>query len=454
MVVFSTPYRSQRLYVRLASKHHFGNFTGLKPSHGRSGRRRLLADALDASLTGHDGHEVVEIEPGESGHSALVFGSHTAPELFDFHPHSSANPISSSQVQQYSLSVVRTLLSAVGGERARSGAERNQGSSGHRALSGDVSSGVGSDANGGALSMRVLGLGDARQTSSGNNNEVLLTELTDAGFLSVMLADQPLTVPKAASPGASNQTQQQQQQPKSGEGVNETAPPASPTRVAAAVGKNKTEGEFLVSIALGETVLPGKFKALQSTALPPSLRQHLVGGAPVQWGNATQTTVPVAGVPAQQECQYLGQLGVETRSSRAERSGAAGGSSDLSQAVDFAEQGEGEGGAVETVGSVMMGASAPPERDAPPPAAAAAVANASSSSSSKTSPAPVPVKLEPALALTGTLSSGDCGKTITFEATAFHIEVGCIMCKYCPCMHYLYEHLMSFSPLTPSSLMR
>lgn len=426
MVVFSTPYRSQRLYVRLASKHHFGNFTGLKPGRGRSERRQLLGDVPDTLLSGRGRHQVVEIEHGEAGlpeRETFVLGTRTAPELFDFHPHLSAQPPSSSQVQQYSLSVVRILLSAVGGERAPSGVEVNTGSGGHRALSGEGSSGVSGNANGGVLSMRVLGLGDAREMASsgsknGNNNEVLLTELTDAGFLSVLLADQPLTAHKAPSPGATNQTQQQ---PKSGESGNETSSDAPPPAVAVA-GKNRTDGEFLVSIALGETVLPGKFKALQSTALPPSLRHQPVSGAPVQWGNAS-LAVSKTGAPVPQECQYLGQLGVETRFSRAERGGGVAGASDPTHPLDFAGEGEGEGGTVETVGSVM-GAAASPEGDAPPAAAAAAaVANASFSSSSKAPPAPAPVKLEPALALVGTLSSGDCGKTITFEATAFNIEV-------------------------------
>jgi len=389
MVLFSTPYRSQRLYVRIGSKHHF-KYDGLNNNNtsNTSNQQPVSEKQQQVYPTAHHNSnsdtqrrlfEGVSFQANYDRNSedgtttvASIKHSNSVQRTMRTYLSGDANMLElqahllpfreQTLTQEYSSKLVRRLL-LQHGELYQENKKRKKTRHG---VTRSLLSGAAATSAATAGPVRV---GEGLHKIS--DHEVLLTGLTDFGFLSVLLADQPLTSHKPTTPN--NTTAQ---------------------------NKTAADGEFLVSIAIGETVLPGKFKALQSTALPPSLR--LIPPAAVQWGNTSSTpssvatpSPPAGGSTAAQECQYLGQLQVATKHSSSSSSSSVGPVPDLSA--------DASGGTVVAVG------------DETSPVTAAHGKNKSTSARH--------ARLEPVVSLNGELSSGACGKTISFEANAFSLEV-------------------------------
>jgi hypothetical protein len=123
--------------------------------------------------------------------------------------------------------------------------------------------------------------------------EVKLTPVTPQGFLSVVLTDRPLQ-------GQGNSSTSNSTRTTTG---NSTAGADSNTTDSTNTGSTSQE-DFLVSIAIGETLLPARFKALQSSASPPSVLVNV----PTNQTN-TKNKIPV-------ECQYTMQYTATSRSSQ------------------------------------------------------------------------------------------------------------------------------------------
>jgi hypothetical protein len=124
--------------------------------------------------------------------------------------------------------------------------------------------------------------------------EVKLTPVTPQGFLSVVLTDHPLQ--GQGNNSTSNSTH-------SATGNSTTAGADSNTTDSTNTGSTSQE-DFLVSIAIGETLLPARFKALQSSASPPSVLVNV----PTNQTNS-KNKIPV-------ECQYTMQFTATSRSSQ------------------------------------------------------------------------------------------------------------------------------------------
>lgn len=413
MVLFSTPYRSQRLYVRIGSKHHFKYDVNNSSSPSVSGKQPQLSPKSHANISSSDvqrrllesvslkanhDHRDMEVDiQAEIIGSASIKRSKSLQRTFstskgvdtsilELTPH--LLPFQAQTLtQEFSAKLVRRLLLHDGDQDgsigspavfATYGREKDRRGTSQRVVRSLLGGTAAAAAAAGPLSV-----GEGLYKIS--DHEVLLTGLTDFGFVSAMLADQPLTSHKPTPPPANT-----------GGNANTTTA-AGGAASTPAQNKTTTDGEFMVSIAIGETVLPGKFKALQSTAQPPSLRLPPA----VQWGNTTSTPStsrpPAGGATAAQECQYLGQLHVATKhSSSSSSSSSVGPVPDLSA--------DATGGTVTAVG------------DETSPAVA------QGKNRNKTTVARH-AKLEPVVALGGELSSGACGKTISFEANSFSLEV-------------------------------
>jgi hypothetical protein len=123
--------------------------------------------------------------------------------------------------------------------------------------------------------------------------EVKLTPVTPQGFLSVVLTDHPLQ-------GQGNSSTSNSTHSTTG---NSTAGADSNTTDSTNTASTSQE-DFLVSIAIGETLLPARFKALQSSASPPSVLVNV----PTNQTNS-KNKIPV-------ECQYTMQFTATSRSSQ------------------------------------------------------------------------------------------------------------------------------------------
>jgi hypothetical protein len=123
--------------------------------------------------------------------------------------------------------------------------------------------------------------------------EVKLTPVTGQGFLSVVLTDHPLQ-------GQGNSSTTNSTHTTTG---NSTAGTDSNTTDSTNTASTSQE-DFLVSIAIGETLLPARFKALQSSASPPSVLVNV----PTNQTNS-KNKIPV-------ECQYTMQFTATSRSSQ------------------------------------------------------------------------------------------------------------------------------------------
>uniref|UniRef100_A0A7S3MCP2 RING-type E3 ubiquitin transferase n=1 Tax=Spumella elongata TaxID=89044 RepID=A0A7S3MCP2_9STRA len=412
MVLFSTPYRSQRLYVRIGSKHHFKYDINNSSSPSVSGRQPQLSPKSYANSSSSDvqrkllggvalkaKNDQEVTNQAETVRTASIKHSNSLQHTFstskavdasilELQPH--LLPFQAQTLtQEFSTKLVRRLLLHDGDQDGSIGSPDVFATYGREKDRRGTSQRVVRSLLGGtAAAAGPLSVGEGLHKIS--DHEVLLTGLTDFGFVSVMLADQPLTSHKPTTPPSTT-------------GGNANTTTATGGTASTPAQNRTTDGEFLVSIAIGETVLPGKFKALQSTAQPPSLRLPPA----VQWGNTTSTLSnsrpPAGGATAAQECQYLGQLHVATKhSSSSSSSSSVGPVPDLS--ADAA------GGTVTAVG------------DETSPAVA------QGKNRNKTTVARH-AKLEPVVALGGELSSGACGKTISFEANSFSLEVNTLKVK-------------------------
>eukprot|EP01032_Pedospumella_encystans_P012847 gene12847-14830_t len=408
MVLFSTPYRSQRLYVRIGSKHHFKYDVNNSSSPSVSEKQPQLSPKSHANNSSNDVqrrlHEGVSLQvdiQAETKRLASIKHSNSLQRtmsinqgvdasILELQPH--LLPFQAQTLtQEFSAKLVRRLLLQDGDQERSIRSPAVFASYGSEKEKKRISQRVARSLLGGTAAAAAAGplsVGEGLHKIS--DHEVLLTGLTDFGFVSVMLADQPLTSHKPTTPPTTT-----------GGNANTTTAAGGGAASTPAQNKTTTDGEFLVSIAIGETVLPGKFKALQSTAQPPSLR---LPPAAVQWGNTTSTPStsrpPAGGATAAQECQYLGQLHVATKHSSS--SSSVGPVPDLSA--------DAIGGTVTAVG------------DETSPAVA------QGKNRNKTTVARH-AKLEPVVALGGELSSGACGKTISFEANSFSLEVNTLKVK-------------------------
>jgi hypothetical protein len=141
-----------------------------------------------------------------------------------------------------------------------------------------------------AASLDRLGIFSITPTTT---REVKLTPVTPQGFLSVVLTDRPLQ-------GQGNNSTSNSTHSAAG---NSTAGADSNTTDSSNTASTSQE-DFLVSIAIGETLLPARFKALQSSASPPSVLVNV----PTNQTNS-KNKIPV-------ECQYTVQFTAASRSSQ------------------------------------------------------------------------------------------------------------------------------------------
>jgi hypothetical protein len=300
LVLFSTPYRSQRLYLRIASAAHYNASSG-----SASGSASAAAVGTHQQVpAGRKRRRVLRAaEEGEG----LLSAQMAYKEHFGAGPLSSADvllhgdlPMQGNQVLQ---SVARRLLLREGSTHLPESALAGHGRRASELVPADNSSLPTLQLVQGLLS--ALGI---EGVAAAQPREVRLTPLTAAGYLSVVLTDQPLQQ-KGSNTTANNSP-------------NNTTVAQIPTSGSNNTAGNNTEdgglngsdalpqtGDFLLSIAVGEALLPARFKAMQSAAQPPSL----VATA----GNRSSTSGVSRSGFLPGGCQYTAQLKATSRSSAA-----------------------------------------------------------------------------------------------------------------------------------------
>jgi hypothetical protein len=325
LVLFSTPYKSQRLYLRMGSGLHYndtipqantpatakaalplwpGNAAGTSTSEigdadaaavagSRKEQRRLTskveyavphvhdANGMDLVVGPdhyHHNHRGVDFEPFHGQQDVLL--QKLARRLLNKLHRSIHNHPSSTQRYTGNGDIASLRLdSEQQAPHSRSLLQQQN----QTQLDQQIAAML-------AASLDRLGI---FSITAATTREVKLTPVTPQGFLSVVLTDHPLQ-------GQGNSSTSNSTHTTTG---NSTAGADSNTTDSTNTGSTSQE-DFLVSIAIGESLLPARFKALQSSASPPSALVNV----PTNQTNS-KSKMPV-------ECQYTMQFTAASRSSQ------------------------------------------------------------------------------------------------------------------------------------------
>jgi hypothetical protein len=315
LVLFSTPYRSQRLYLRIASAAHYSNGSTASSSssdtnsNSNSGGTRDLSSAAPVSAgalrrdkAGRMRRRV--LSSLEVGDGALFRAKWAQTELFGSDQAGVTDTLLQADLlrgNQMLQNVARSFLQHSGHSPFPTQPETRHGRRA-TALPAANSSLPAQQLMQGLLS--ALGI---ESVAAAQPREVMLTPLTPDGYLSVMLTDQPLQQ-KGANSTASNGTPSNATVGQLPSGSNSTGN-AGEDGSSTGSAPRQQSGDFLLSIAVGEALLPARFKSMQSAALPPSL--VVTPSNRSSAGGASRSGVLQGG------CLYTAQLKSTSRSSAA-----------------------------------------------------------------------------------------------------------------------------------------
>jgi hypothetical protein len=324
LVLFSTPYKSQRLYLRMGSGAHY-NDSIPQPSAPATSKPALPlwpGNAVDSSTSEIGGADAAAGAGSRKEQRRLISAAeYSIPHVLDaygmdlalsadnhqhnrrgvdFEPlHGQKDVLLQKLVRGLLNKLHRTVhnqpgsaLHYTGNEDITSlGLESEQQAS-HRRLSQQQNQTQLDQQIAAMLAASLDRLGIFSITPAATR-EVKLTPVTPQGFLSVVLTDRPLQGQGNSS--TSNSTRTATGKSTAGTDSNTT----DSTNTA-----STNQEDFLVSIAIGETLLPARFKALQSGAAPPSVLVNV----PTNQTNS-KNKIPV-------ECQYTMQFTPTSRSSQ------------------------------------------------------------------------------------------------------------------------------------------
>lgn len=317
LVLFSTPYKSQRLYLRIASKQHFNHYnssissTENKDSYkehqvatadthtSTAAKRRLVGTQNTAAP-----YELREIGQAPAAARVSVGLGLSARNLLHSSTLGTGMPLLQSIVQLMLESAAPQPPAARKSypQQQNGLAElvvptlaRNLLAAKEKVPAAAVNESL-QDADLVPRLMRAMGISSLAPASS---REEVLTGLTEHGFLSVILADKPL----------------QQPPPPSHTPNNSASSTAANDNSTSNEHSAKLTKDFLLSIAIGEPLLPARFKALQSSATPPSLIAALSGNSSTgDNSKGSYSALPKSGyVPV--DCQYTARLTATSASS-------------------------------------------------------------------------------------------------------------------------------------------
>jgi hypothetical protein len=322
--LFSTPYKSQRLYLRMGSGVHYNDSIpqANTPATAKSALPLWPGNAVDSSTSEIGGADAVAGAGSRTGQRRLTYAAeYSLPHVHDAygmdlapgsdhqHPNHRGVDFKPLHGQQDVLlqKLARRLLNKlhrsiynqagstihyIGHEDISSVQLEPVQQESHRRLSQQQNQ-TQLDQQIAAMlaaSLDRLGIFSITPTTT---REVKLTPVTPQGFLSVALTDRPLQ-------GQGNNSTSNSTHSTTG---NSTAGADSNTTDSTNTTSTSQE-DFLVSIAIGETLLPARFKALQSSASPPSVLVNV----PTNQTNS-KNKIPV-------ECQYTMQFTATSRSSQ------------------------------------------------------------------------------------------------------------------------------------------
>jgi hypothetical protein len=324
LVLFSTPYKSQRLYLRMGSGLHYNDTIpqANTPATAKAALPLWPGNAAGTSTSEIGGADAVAGAGSRKEQRRLTSGvEHSLPQVHNAygmdlslgpdhyqHNHRGANfePLHGQQdvlLQKLARRLLNKLHRSIhnqpgstihytGNEDITSLRLDPEEQAPHRRLSQQQNQTHLDQQIAAMLAASLDRLGIFSITPS-TTREVKLTPVTPQGFLSVVLTDHPLQ-------GQGNSSTSNSTRTTTG---NSTAGADSNTTDSTNTGSTSQE-DFLVSIAIGETLLPARFKALQSSASPPSVLVIV----PTNQTN-TKNKIPV-------ECQYTMQFTATSRSSQ------------------------------------------------------------------------------------------------------------------------------------------
>ena len=285
--MFSTPYRSQRLYLRIGSSNHFNDSVEVEqppspaaasklPAHHSKRHRTLRAVHETAILQNEEGEKEVDSWTDISFSSYFGASIRSDGNLLLGGPEALQGLVRR-VLKEYSSNRERQLVNQQEQKQQQYRKKKRRRASEllplssistfeQTALQTNNSSHLEQQQQQQGLEKLFSALGIVGGgLSPARSREVKLTSPTLSGFLSVIVTDQPLQPHHIQQPHSPANTSQ------ASDGSMSSYSNSSNRSSSSESGKAGTSDEFLVSIAIGQALLPDKFTTMQSSAQPPSL---------------------------------------------------------------------------------------------------------------------------------------------------------------------------------------